>query len=79
MDKTLQLKDIPDELVLLLARAWSTERHTGVHDALITLGFPDKLAYRKIERLVSRGLLEYGVSPRYAWVTEKGEEYLKNV
>jgi hypothetical protein len=78
MDKTLQLKDIPDELVLLLAQTWHQNYNIGVHDALIALGFPDKLAYRKIEHLCSRGMLEYGCTPRYAWLTEKGEEYLKN-
>ena len=58
MDKTLQLKDIPDELVLLLAHTWHQNYSImSVHDALIALGFPDKLAFRKIERLVDRGLL----------------------
>jgi len=78
MDKTLQLKDIPDELVLLLTKGWPQQCGVGVHDCLVLIGYPDKLALRKIERLVDRGLLEYGVSPRYAWLTEKGEEYLKN-
>jgi hypothetical protein len=64
----MKSSDIPDEHVIELARAWHDD-HTQpcVADALIAEGVPAKLAYAKIEKLVGRGLLNYGVSPRCAW------------
>lgn len=44
---------------------------------LIAVGYPEKLAYRKVEKLVDRGLLEFGSTPRFALPTEKGEEYVQ--
>ena len=64
----MKRSDIADEHVLELARAWQ-EDHSNppVLDALEAEGIPAKLAISKIEHLCSRGLLEYGVSPRAAW------------
>lgn len=36
----------------------------------------EKLAYRACERAAKRGLIEYGVSLRTGWLTEKGKELL---
>lgn len=71
----MKCSDIPDDLVIRLAADWKAEpRHSvGVVEALVQRGFPEKLAYRKVERLVYRGLLEYGTSPRYAWPTVEVE------
>ena len=33
---------------------------------------PEKVVYRKMEKLNAQGYLEYGVSLRTAWLTEKG-------
>lgn len=39
-------------------------------------GQPMKVCYRAMERADDRGLLEYGVSLRTAWITEKGRALL---
>lgn len=70
----MQCKDIPDEAAIAAARDW---RHpaAGISVDAVSLlvsrtGAPEKVAYRKLERLCERGLLECGVSPRYCWPVE---------
>lgn len=36
------------------------------------LGCPEKVAYSAMERACDRGLIEYGVSLRTGWITDKG-------
>lgn len=36
-------------------------------------GQPEKVCYRAMERALRRGYLEYGVSLRTGWLTEKGK------
>lgn len=38
---------------------------------------PAKVCVRALERACERGLIDYGVSLRTAWVTTKGESLLK--
>jgi hypothetical protein len=60
--------DIPDDHVLDLARRWREDRAApGVVRALVAEGVPEKLAVAKVEHMLSRRLLECGVSPYYAW------------
>jgi hypothetical protein len=75
---TPQVKDIPDRTALLFAKEWSTRQSPmGVVDRLRSeLGVPEKVALRKVERLISRNLLDYGVSPYHAWLTPEGEMFL---
>lgn len=40
-------------------------------------GCPAKVAYAAMERAYNRGYIEYGVSLRGGWLTEKGERALK--
>lgn len=42
-----------------------------------TTGQPEKVCYRAIERAYSRDLIEFGVSLRTGWLTEKGNQLLK--
>ena len=42
-------------------------------------GQPEKVALRKIERLVDKGYADYGTSPWYAWRTPEGEDRLKEL
>jgi hypothetical protein len=68
----MKRSDIDDDHVIELARAWqegsrAVPRPPGVLDALIAEGIPPKLAYAKILHLSARGLLDYGVSARFAW------------
>jgi hypothetical protein len=58
--------DIDAGHVVELARAWQ-DGGPGVVAALVAEGAPEKVALRKVERLISRGQLECGVSPYYAW------------
>ena len=66
----MQCKDIPDDHVIELAQRWRDSppfTHPGVIPALVAEGIPAKLAHAKVMRLCDRGLLDYGVSPNYAW------------
>ena len=64
----MQCKDIPDGHVMQLAQRWrDSPRQPGVVAALVAEGVPAKLARTKVMRLCDRGLLDYGVSPNYAW------------
>ena len=59
--------DIDDQHVIELAARWMQLEGPGVVEALVAEGVPEKLAIRKVEHLSQRGLLDYGVSPLYAW------------
>lgn len=80
-------KDIPDELVCWAYVAYKQhlkplgksstssllppeilEKWTGQHS---------NVCYRACERACDRGLIEFGVSLRTGWLTEKGEALLK--
>ena len=65
----MKRSDIPDEHVLELARRWreDTLGQPGVIDALTAEGVPEKVALAKVEHMARRRLLDYGVSPYYAW------------
>jgi hypothetical protein len=65
----MKRSDISDEHVLELARRWYDKpfANPGVIPALVAEGVPYKLALAKVEHLCTRGLLDYGVSPNYAW------------
>jgi hypothetical protein len=60
--------DVADGHVLELAQRWREGfGQPGVIDALMAEGVPEKVALAKVEHMVSRRLLDYGVSPYYAW------------
>jgi len=64
----MKRSDIPDDHVLGLARRWREDPAApGVVRALMSEGIPEKLALAKVEHMISRRLLECGVSPYYAW------------
>lgn len=65
----MKRSDISDEHVVQLAQAWrqAPDSNPGVVAALVAEGVPSKLALAKVEHLSERGLLDYGVSPNYAW------------
>lgn len=75
----MKRRDIDDLLVIRGAADWWDRRDQGtlcVGARLVGMGIPSKLAVAKIEHLVSRGMLEYGVSPWFAWPTPKGRAAL---
>jgi hypothetical protein len=66
-------KDIPDVEVVKACRDWRASLN---YDALSLLmdrtGQSEKACLRALERGVSRGLADYGVSLRTAWPTPAG-------
>ena len=67
----MKRSDIDDQHVIDLARAWHESSDPfvtpGVVAALVAEGVPERLAVSKVEHMCDRNLLEYGVSPYYAW------------
>lgn len=63
---------------LMSRRALLIEKHDWPYDLLMKMtGQPEKVCYRAMERAEERGLIEYGVSLRSGWLTEKGKELLR--
>lgn len=73
----MKRSDIDDDHVIELALRWYGEpfKRPGVVAALVAEGVPRKLALAKVERLVERGLLDYGVSPNFAWPRVGADEW----
>lgn len=59
--------DIPDQLVIDIARMWRAGLRGCVVDELVSLGVPEKMACAKVDKLVRRGVMDYGTSLRCAW------------
>ena len=73
----MKCADIDDALVIRYAADFHDRiSTTPVGARLVEDGVPPKVATAKIERLVSRGLLNYGVSPNTAWPTGRGRALL---
>lgn len=74
MEKRLQIKDIPDEVVLEACDDFHAELQIfgGAYGALtpdeaLADRWPPKLILAKMANMHRRGLIEYGVSLRTAW------------
>lgn len=64
----MKRSDVSDEHAIELAQRWRDDfTQPGVIAALMAEGVPEKVAYAKVLHLVKRGLLDYGVSPYFAW------------
>ncbi|MCK5019632.1 MAG: hypothetical protein KAS32_21415 [Candidatus Peribacteraceae bacterium] len=74
----MKRSDIPTKAVLLACH----KRHEGGGElapwqALMQeFKAPEKVVYAAMERDDERGLIDYGVSIRHAWVTDKGYSFL---
>lgn len=69
-------KDISDQQV---ARAYAEKEKTRETAEVVLArmtGQPLKVCFRAMERAAGRDLIEYGVSLRTGWLTEKGEALL---
>ena len=73
----MKASDIEDAHVIRLAAAWREGSALGVVAALQAEGVPYKVAFHKVEKMSSRHLLDYGVSPHYAWPTPEGLALLR--
>lgn len=65
-----QVKDITTERAL---REIATRGTTDAYDYLCSR-FPPKVVHRKWEQLIARGLMDYGVSVRGAYLTAAGRD-----
>lgn len=75
----MKRKDISDLEVLKAYR----EHHADIYNTPFPyeilakkFGCDEKLAYSACERALKKGLLDYGVSLRCGWITDKGNELL---
>jgi hypothetical protein len=78
-------KDITDLMVVQAYAAWREQRDAGDPDRLYpyqalarATGEHENVAWRACERADAHGLLEWGVSLKGAWLTEKGKALLKH-
>ncbi len=69
----MAMKDISDALV---CKAFAEAKAAGIWpDELLArwTGQPEKVCYRAMERAEQHGMIEFGVSLRSGWLTEKGK------
>jgi hypothetical protein len=72
-----QLKDIPDiEVLEYQQRWWEDNNLPYVYEELGKKYGSQKLVLKKMEKLVENKYLEYGVSLRTAWLTDKGKSLI---
>lgn len=71
----IQCKDIPVEEILEACRAFHQSKGRGpTPDQALAAKYPVKVILAKMQQMVTKGLLDYGVSLRTAWVVEKVKE-----
>ena len=88
--KKIQMKDIPIREVLEYQKKWSENNSKSggmvrlpdadfVEDMPFcyeALPYPPKVIFKVMEKLADQDYLEYGVSLRTAWLSQKGLDYL---
>lgn len=78
--KQWQRKHIADLVIVREVGLWnaiSPRPALFPHEAVALMtGAPEMVVFRAFERAAARGLLEYGVSLRTAWLTDKGKALL---
>ena len=89
----LSLKDIPIKDILLQQQRWTENNKLSggmvrqpdskyQEDFPFTYEafpqWPEKLVFKKMEKLADLGYLDYGVSLRTAWLSEKGIKFLED-
>ena len=75
----MQLKDISIKTILEQQQQWQDNNDLSFTYEILSKKYncSEKLIYKKMEKLVDKDYLEYGVSLRTAWLTEKGLKFLK--
>lgn len=71
-------RDVSDELVCLAVVEYKARYIRGerfyLHEILVEwTKYPEKVCYAAVKRASDRGYIEYGVSLRTGWLTEKGK------
>lgn len=74
--KKISMKDIPIKDILEYQKKWWENKDLPF--CYEALPYPPKVIYKKMEKLADEGYLDYGVSLRTAWLSDKGEKYLKS-
>ena len=83
---TLHTKDITDEMVCRAYERAEKQRGNGrawrdYDDPYTALeretGACFKVCYRAMERAANRGFIDYGMSLRTGWLTDKGKELIR--
>jgi hypothetical protein len=73
----MQLKDIPTKEVLEQQQKWCENKDLPfTYEVLGKKYGSEKLVFKKMEKLANENYLEYGVSLRTAWLTDKGKEFI---
>lgn len=71
------LKDIPTREVLEQQQKWWENKELPfTYEVLGQKYGSEKLVFMKMQKLLREGYLEYGVSLRTAWLTEKGKSVI---
>lgn len=74
----MKRSDISDKEVCLAVAEYEKTRGDFPYETLAKkFNCDEKLAYKACERASDNGLIEYGVSLRTGWLTEKGKELIK--
>lgn len=72
-------KHISDKQVVEAVAIFNRDRGRWPYELLAeSTGQCEKVCFRAMERACDRGLLEYGVSLRTAWLTEDGRKLLES-
>ena len=73
----MKTSDITDAQVCRAYAEWADSRDLFADQVLMLMtGAPYKVALRAMERSARRGLVEWGVSLRSGWLTERGKALL---
>lgn len=75
----MKRSDISDKDVCeAVDRYWNNKQYGlfPYQELSLKFGCPEKVAYSACERAVEHGIIEYGVSLRTGWLTDKGKELL---
>lgn len=64
----VQVKDISDDEILDCIRARLRGEIRDMPPAHLAAKYPPKVVERKMEKMIDRGILEYGVSVHSAWI-----------
>jgi hypothetical protein len=78
-------KDITDQMVceaveryhnFMVGHNWNETTKFPYEDLSKRTGEPEKVCFRAVERAYNHGLIEYGVSLRTGWLTDKGKDLI---
>jgi hypothetical protein len=80
MKSDVHRRDISDLEVCKMVDLYQKEKikRFPYEQLALKFGASEKVAYSACERACKNGLIDYGVSLRTGWLTEKGEKFLKD-